>query len=76
MSGKSVKLRKLHILANFEAKVQHLSASRQAQHSSLVDEFTDLFLNVHVLKQTTLTLHYVEDGDTCPIKQYHTVLIH
>ena len=74
MSGKSVKLRKLHILANFEAKVQHLSTSRQAQLSSLVDDFTDLFLNM--LKQTTLTLHDVEDGDACPIKQHPTVLIH
>ena len=66
MSGKSVKLRKLHILANFEAKIQYLSASRQAQLSSLVDEFTDVFPNV--LKQTTLTLYNVEDGDACPIK--------
>ena len=42
MSGESDKLRNLHNLANFKVKIQHLSASKQAQFSSLVNEFTDL----------------------------------
>ena len=68
MTGESVKLRNSHILANFKLKVQHLSTSRQAQLFSLINEFADAFPDVP--KQTTLTLHDVEVGDACPIKQH------
>ena len=48
--------------------MQHLSASRQAQLSSLLNEFKDVFPEVPT--QTTVTLHDVEVGDAHPIKQH------
>jgi len=48
--------------------MQHLSASRQAQLSLLLNEFIDVFPDVPT--QTTVTLHDVEVGDAHPIKQH------
>ena len=52
MAGDSVKLKNSTILANLESKMQHLSASKQVQLSSLVNEFADLFPDVP--KQTVI----------------------
>ena len=68
MPGECGKLKNSSILAKLESKVQHLSASRQAQLSSLLNEFVDVFPNVP--KQTTAMLHDVEVGDASPIKQH------
>ena len=68
MPGECGKLKNSSILANLESKVQHLSASRQAQLSSLLNEFVDVFPDVP--KQTTAMLHDMEVGDASPIKQH------
>ena len=54
MTGDCVKLKNSTVLAQLEAKMQHLSASRQAQLSSLLSEFVDVFPEVPT--QTTVTL--------------------
>jgi len=46
MAGSCVKLKNSSVIANLESKMQHLSASRQAQLSSLLKEFVDLFPDV------------------------------
>ena len=68
ITGDSAKLQNSHILANFQSKVEHLSTSRQAQLSSLVHEFVDVFPDVP--RQTNVTMHDVEVGEACPIKQH------
>ena len=68
MTGDSVKLKNSGVLANLEVKMQHLTASKQTQLSSLLLEFADLFPDVP--KQTTLAVHDVDVGDASPIKQH------
>jgi len=57
MTGDYVKLKNSIVLTQLEAKLQHLSASRQAQLSSLLGKFVDVFPDVPT--QTTVTLHDV-----------------
>ena len=68
VTGDCEKLKNSAVLAQLEAKMQHLSASRQAQLSSLLSEFVDVLPDVPT--QTTVTLHDVEVGEAHPIKQH------
>ena len=72
VTSDSMKLKNSDIFGNLGTKLRHLSCSpQQTQFSPLLQDFTDIFLDVPC--QTTLVSHDVEVGDSPPSSNIPTV---
>ena len=70
--GHDVRLRNSEILSKIGEKMRHLDMIQKDELSQLINEYSDLFPDVHT--KTTAVYHYVEIGDALPIKQHQYIL--